>query len=106
MIVTDNNFKKEVLESDIPVLVDFWASWCPPCKMIEPLMDKLGKEFEGRIKICKLNVDQNRKTRSDYDINNVPTFILFKKGKVFHRVYASQTECQLRNIIALGLDDN
>lgn len=102
MIITDNNFKKEVLESDIPVLVDFWASWCPPCKMIEPLVDKLEKEYEGKVRICKLNVDQNKETAAEFNINNVPTFILFKNGKSEHRTFGSQTENQLRNIIGLA----
>ncbi|MFQ6078885.1 MAG: thioredoxin family protein, partial [Thermodesulfobacteriota bacterium] len=74
MELTNKNFEQEVLRSDLPVLVDFWASWCPPCKMVEPLIDKLEKEYNGKIKVGKLNVDRNHFVASRYNIEGVPTF--------------------------------
>ena len=99
MNFTDTNFEEEVLHSDIPVLVDFWASWCPPCKMTEPLIDKLAKEYEGKVKIGKINVDQNAKTAAIYGIKGVPTFITFRFGKIVEKRIAAQTERQLREIL-------
>ena len=102
MRFTDANFEKEVLNSDIPVLVDFWASWCPPCKMTEPLIDKLAQEYDGKVKIGKINVDQNPKTASKYEIKGVPTFILFKSGEEINRRVAAQSEGQLRKMLDIG----
>ena len=81
MILNANNFEKEVLKADLPVLVDFWASWCPPCKMVEQVVEELGRELAGRVKVGKLNVDQNPGIASRYDIKGVPTFVLFVEGK-------------------------
>jgi thioredoxin 1 len=99
MRLTDSNFNQEVLESDVPVLVDFWASWCPPCKQSEPLVDKLAEEYNGIVKIGKLNVDQNPNTAAKYGIKGVPTFITFKSGKIVDRKVAAQPESQLRNML-------
>ncbi len=97
--LTDKNFDQEVLNSKIPVLVDFWSSWCPPCKMIEPIIEKLTLEYEGKVKVGKINVDQNRATLNKYNIKGVPTFIIFKDGQEIDRLVASQTENQLKNFI-------
>jgi thioredoxin 1 len=104
MIFTDRNFEDEVLKSKIPVLVDFWASWCPPCKMVEPIIDKLERVYKGRMKIGRLNVDMNPKTAAKYGIKGVPTFIIFKDGKVVYRDMAAKSEAQLRSIIEKVLD--
>jgi thioredoxin 1 len=80
--VDDTNFEKEVLESGIPVLVDFWAEWCGPCRMIAPLIDELAGEYEGKVKVCKLNVEEGAQTASTYGVMNIPTLIIFKGGKV------------------------
>jgi thioredoxin 1 len=85
LTITDNNFNKEVLESKIPVLVDFWASWCGPCQMVGPIMEELAKEFEGKIKIGKLNVDENPKIAANYGVMSIPTVVLFKEGKEIDR---------------------
>jgi thioredoxin 1 len=81
-ILTDQNFEQEVLKSDIPVFVDFWAIWCPPCKMMEPIIEKLSEEYDGKIKICKLNVDEARQTAMTYGIEAIPTMMIFKQGEV------------------------
>ena len=79
---TDNNFDEQALNSDIPVLVDFTATWCGPCKMLSPIIDELAKEYEGKIKIGKLDTDANRNTSSKYNIMSVPTLLFIKDGKV------------------------
>jgi thioredoxin 1 len=79
---TDSNFDAEVLQSDIPVLVDFWAEWCQPCKMLTPTIDQLANEYEGRVKVGKLNVDHSRDVAVKYGISSIPTVILFKDGEV------------------------
>ena len=79
--VTDGEFKKEVLESDIPVLVDFWAEWCGPCKMLAPTLDELSKDLRGKVKIVKMNVDENPAMPSALGIRGIPTMMLFKNGE-------------------------
>ncbi|MDZ7292691.1 MAG: thioredoxin [candidate division KSB1 bacterium] len=84
--VTDANFKDEVLDSNIPVMVDFWAAWCGPCKMIAPVVAELAKEYEGRAKICKLDVDNNYQTAGAYGIRGIPTLLIFKNGRVVEQL--------------------
>ena len=82
--LTDENFEKEVMESDLPVLVDFWAPWCHPCLMLAPILDKLSEELDGRLKIYKVNIetDNNRDLASRYSIQSIPSMKLFKNGKI------------------------
>lgn len=80
--LTSDNFKKEVLNSEIPVLVDFWANWCPPCRMMLPIVDQIAQEFEGKIKVGKINIDQEPKLAQEFSVLSIPTFKIFKKGEV------------------------
>lgn len=97
--LSDHSFKKDVLESDIPVLVDFWATWCGPCKMIAPVIDELAKEFEGKIKIGKVNVDENSRIATQYGVMSIPTLIFFKDGKVKDQVVGGLNKAGLRKKI-------
>ncbi|MDP8258890.1 MAG: thioredoxin [Candidatus Aadella gelida] len=80
--ITNDNFDKEVMNSDIPVLVDFWAPWCAPCKMIAPVVEELAEEYHGKVKVCKVNVDEGRDIVSNYGVVSIPTLALFHKGEV------------------------
>ncbi len=80
--ITDDNFKEEVLDSDKPVLIDFWAVWCGPCKMIAPIVEEIAVEFEGKAKIGKLDVDSNQQTSINYGVRSIPTLLIFKDGEV------------------------
>jgi len=80
VIVTSENFEAEVLKSGIPVVVDFWASWCGPCQMMGPVVEELSEEFEGKVKFCKVNVDENPELAQNYDVMSIPNFKLFNKG--------------------------
>jgi thioredoxin 1 len=80
--ITDDNFEQEVLKSDVPVIVDFWAAWCGPCRMIAPIMEDLAQEYDGKVKIAKLDVDENQQTAVKYGVRSIPTVLYFKDGAV------------------------
>ena len=80
--VNDENFEEEVLNSEMPVLVDFWAPWCGPCNMIAPIVEEIGKEYEGKLKVCKVNVDESPQTSAKYGIRSIPTLGIFKDGQM------------------------
>lgn len=84
--VEDSNFQAEVLNSSIPVLVDFWAVWCGPCKMIAPVVEELAKDYDGKLKVTKMDVDSNPKTATQYGIRSIPTLLVFKGGQVVEQI--------------------
>lgn len=86
VILTDANFSDEVLKPTIPVLVDFWAAWCGPCQMIAPVIEEIAKEFAEKIKVGKLNVDENPEKSSEFGISSIPTLLIFKDGKVVKKI--------------------
>jgi thioredoxin 1 len=96
---TDQNFEAEVLKSDVPVLVDFWAEWCMPCKMLTPTIEKLANDYQGKIKVGKVDTDSNRDTALKYSISNIPTVILFKGGEMSQRFVGLQPEKKFKEAL-------
>ena len=86
IVITEANFEQEVIKSDIPVLLDFWAPWCGPCKMLLPVIDEIAKEYEGKIKVGKVNTDENMSLSSQFQITSIPCLIIFKGGKPINKM--------------------
>jgi thioredoxin 1 len=97
--VNDASFRTEVLESDIPVLIDFWAPWCGPCRVISPVVEELAGEYEGRVKVVKMNVDDNPQTPSQYGVRGIPNLVLFRGGKVADQIVGAVPKAHLANAI-------
>ncbi|MGD9642182.1 MAG: thioredoxin [Elusimicrobiales bacterium] len=94
--LTDENFEQEVVKSAQPVLVDFWAPWCGPCRMIGPVIEELAKEYAGKVKVCKLNTDEAQDSAAKYQISAIPTILLFKGGKVVQQLVGLQPKEELK----------
>jgi len=101
--VTDASFEDEVLNSDSPVLVDFWAEWCGPCKMIAPLLDIVADEYDGKLKIAKVDIDSNQETPSKFGVRGIPTLLLFKDGAVAATKVGALSKSQLTEFLDLNL---
>mgnify|MGYP000420294566 FL=1 len=101
--VTDASFEEEVLKAQGPVLVDYWAEWCGPCKMIAPILDEVAREYDGKLKVAKLNIDENQKTPAKYGIRGIPTLMLFKGGNVEATKVGALSKSQLTAFIDSNL---
>ncbi|KFZ36772.1 thioredoxin [Shewanella mangrovi] len=97
--VSDDSFENDVLKSETPVLVDFWAEWCGPCKMIAPILDDVAGEYEGKLTVAKVNVDQNNATPAKYGIRGIPTLLLFKNGELAATKVGALSKTQLKEFI-------
>ncbi|MBT4884521.1 MAG: thioredoxin [Legionellales bacterium] len=102
--VTSDNFKNEVLESKIPVLVDFWAPWCGPCKAISPVIESLAKEYEGKLRLVKVNVDNDGSIASEYSVRGIPTLIIFSGGEVSGSMVGAATKEKIEDFIKQHID--
>ena len=101
--VSDNEWNAEVLSSDTPVLVDFWAPWCGPCKMVAPVVDELAEEYDGKVKFVKLNTDDNIETASKYGIRSIPTLMVFKGGEAVEQVVGFRPKSELKKSLDKAL---
>ncbi|MBN3564630.1 MULTISPECIES: thioredoxin TrxA [Aliamphritea] len=101
--VTDASFEEDVLKSEAPVLVDYWAEWCGPCKMIAPVLEEIAKEYEGKLKVCKLNIDENSETPPKFGIRGIPTLMIFKDGNVEATKVGALSKSQLAGFIETSL---
>lgn len=97
--VTDKTFQQEVLDNDTPVLVDFWAPWCGPCRMVAPVVEEIAVSYEGQLKVVKLNTDENPQTASNYGIRSIPTLIIFKGGQKVETVVGAVPRSTLENTL-------
>jgi thioredoxin 1 len=101
--VSDDSFKTDVLQASGPVLVDFWAEWCGPCRMVAPILDEIAKDYEGQLTVAKVNIDENPVTPNDYAVRGIPTMILFKDGKPVETKVGALPKSQLKDWIAGAL---
>ena len=101
--LSEDNFEQEVLKSDTPVLVDFWAQWCGPCRMVAPVLDQIATEMEGKVRVAKLDVDSNQKIAYQFQVSSIPTFILFKDGQMADRMMGAMPKSAFESFINRNL---
>jgi thioredoxin 1 len=101
--ITDATFEAEVLKAPTPVLIDFWAQWCAPCRAMTPMVDALAKEYVGKVKVVKIDIDSNPKTPTAYDVRSIPTLLMFKNGKVFGQIVGASTRPKVEELIKKAL---
>ena len=101
--ITDANFQSEVLKSEVPVLIDFWATWCGPCRAIAPVVEQLANEYAGRVKVAKCDVDSNPKTPTDYMVRSIPTLLVFKGGQVVGQLVGSAPKDKIEDLVKKAL---
>lgn len=102
--ITDDNFSAEVLQSDKPVLIDFWAVWCGPCKMIAPIVEELAVEYDGKIKVGKLDVDNNQQSAINYGVRSIPTLLIFKGGRVVDTIIGAVPKVHIKQKVEAALN--
>ncbi|MEW6110761.1 MAG: thioredoxin [Thermodesulfobacteriota bacterium] len=98
-VVTDGDFDEQILKSDLPALVDFWAAWCGPCRTVAPVVEQLAGEYAGKVKVAKLNVDDNRETANRYGIRGIPTLMLFKDGQVVDQIVGAVPRDRIKELL-------
>lgn len=99
VVLSDDNFESEVLKSELPILVDFWATWCGPCRMVAPVLEEIADEYDGQVRIGKLDTDANQQTSLKYQVTSIPTFILFMNGEVADRMMGAMPKVAFRSFI-------
>jgi thioredoxin 1 len=97
--VGDGDFEQQVLKSEIPALVDFWAAWCGPCRTVGPVVEELASEYAGKVKVAKLNVDENKETPARYEVRGIPTLMLFKNGEVVDRIVGAVPKSRIKELL-------
>lgn len=103
LTVSNDNFDQQIKQSDLPVMVDFWAEWCGPCRMVAPALEQLAEEMDGQVRIAKLNVDDNQEIAIQYGVQSIPTFILFKGGEVADRMMGAVPKAAFENFLQRNL---
>ncbi|MBL8481964.1 MAG: thioredoxin [Rhodocyclaceae bacterium] len=103
VVLNSENFEAEVLQSELPVLVDFWAQWCGPCRMVAPVLDQLAGEYEGKLRIAKLNVDENQELSNQFQVSSIPTFLLFKSGQMADRMMGAMPKSAFKSFLDRNL---